>query len=343
MNRLIAVIAVALAVVGCASQKANQAAVSVTAEASAADCDTALRQAKTMAADNVAGTFIHGQRTLSQDRDYSESLNEYSGGVVQKYAVLEKQGNSPCTIKIQAWVAPGKNAIKLNPQSTQIGTADINQRAAQMVNDRSFLARHLRDVGGFTVTMGQMKVAESKPGLVRVDTLVTSIEPTQRWLDDFEGFIRVRSDLVVYELDTPAKSFARLLNPWQKDKKVRSSAPEVCFVHDNAERINCYIGDDVLLATSALTSLRLDIQMIQKGVVLQEETQFVSHLRLFGEQTLGQSYRAPGYAPRDKFPIIKAAPLPIDAHISFRGSALPKDVTIQGRVYFPRLERFPLD
>lgn len=343
MNRLIALIAVSSCLVGCVSQKTNQASVPVTAEASAADCDAALRQAKTMAADNVAGTFIHGQRTLSQDRDYSESLNEYSGGVVQKYTVLDKRGSRPCTIKIQAWVVPGKGAIQLNSQSTQIGTADINQRANQMLNDRKFLARHLRDVSGFTVTMGQMKVTELQPGQIRVDALVTGIEPPQRWIDDFEGYVRVRSDLVVYELDTPAKSLTRLLNPWLKEKQVRSSAPEICFLHDEAERINCYTGDDVLKATSALTRLRLDLQMIQNGAVLQEETQLVPHLRLFGEQTLRGNYRAPGHAPREKFPLIKAAPMPIEAHISFNGGALPKDMTIQGRVYFPRLERFPLE
>lgn len=335
MNRLITLMIVALCVVGCASLTTNQSGVGVTAEASAADCDAALRQAKTMAADNVAGTFIHGKRTLNQDRDYSETLNEYSGGVVQKYNVLEKRGNRPCTIKIQAWVVPGKNAIQLNSQSTQIGTADINQRAGQIVNDRKFLARHLRDVDGFTVTMGRMKVTEPQPGLIRVDTLVTSIEPPPRWLDDLEGFVRVRSDLVVYERDTPARSFAGLLNPWQKEKQVRSSAPEICFVHDNAERINCYTGDENLKLMGALTHLKLDLQMVQNGAVLQTETQVVSHLRLFGEQTLGRNYRASGYVLRDTFPIIKAAPMPIDAHISFRGAALPKDVTIQGRAYFP--------
>lgn len=333
---------VLLIVACCYMPMAMAESIAVTAEASAADCDTALRQAKVMAADNVAGTFVHGQRTLSQDRDYSESLNEYSGGIVQKYSVLEKRGDRPCTIKIQAWVEPGKDMMLLNPASTQIGTADINQRVDQMANDRNFLARHFRDINEFSVTLGKVKVAETKPGLIRLDFQVTAIRPPQRWLADLENYIRVRSALVIYERDTPIKSLSPLLNPWQALKPHSTTAPEICFVHDKGEKIYCYTGDDNLKIMQALNSLKLDIQMVQDGIVLLEENQMVAHLRLFSEQTFGRNYRASGMVPRSSFPVIEAAPMPIDAKISFAGGSLPDNLVIQGRVRFSNLERFSL-
>lgn len=343
MKKFFAVIAFIVWVSGCASQKAQQEAVPVMAEASAADCDAALRQAKTMAADNVAGTFIHGQRTLNQDRDYSETLNEYSGGVVQKYQVLEKRGNRPCTIKIQAWVEPGKKTVQLNPQSNRIGTTDINQRIGQITNDRKFLARQFRDTDGFSVTLGKMSVSETKPGMVRLDMQVTAIRVPPRWVADLEGYIRVHSETTVYEQDSLAKTMAKLLTPWQKEKPHRTSAPEICFVQTGSEKINCYIGEDNLKIMQALNSLRLDIQMIQNGAVVREERQMVAHLRLFSDQSFGRNYRASGQTLRATFPVIEAAPMPIDAKMSFKGTGLPEDVTIQGRVHFGNLERFPLN
>lgn len=187
-----------------------------------------------------------------------------------------------------------------------------------------------------------MNITESKPGVIRLDFQVSAIRVPQRWLADLENYIRVHSALVVYECDSILGSLTPLLNPLLPPKRHSTSAPEICFVHDKGELIYCYTGDDNLKIMQALNSLKLGIQMLQGGIVLQEENQMVAHLRLFSEQSFGRSYRAPGVVPRSSFPVIAAAPMPIDAKISFAGGDLPADLIIQGRVRFSNLERFSL-
>ena len=113
----------------------------VVAEAKAKDCDSALSQAKINAADNAAGTFVHGQRTLLEDRFYSENLNEYTSGVVRRYNVMEKSGGSPCRIRIEAWVEPGRAKVDLPGSPDRVGVNDINHRAKQIRNNQAFLAQ----------------------------------------------------------------------------------------------------------------------------------------------------------------------------------------------------------
>lgn len=333
MDKLATYCTILFLVSGCATQSLDHS-ISVTAEASAVDCDTALRRAKTEAADNVAGTFIHGQRTLVQDRQYSESLKEYSSGVIQKYTLLEKRGFSPCTIKIQAWVEPGKNSLHLYPKSTKIGAEDVKQRSRQIADDRKFIARHFRETAEFSVEMEQMKVLEERSGYVQLDIKVVAIQPPQQWLTDLENYVRTHSAVIVYKRETFLHSIVSQIFTDKNERPQNDYDPEICFVQKDESIVNCYVGEDNIKVMQSLNALNISIQVIKDGSVLQEKKQFVPHLRLYSEQTFKANYRAKGYQPRNSFPVIKAAPMPIDASIFLRGLSLPEGATIQGRANF---------
>jgi hypothetical protein len=83
--------------------------------------ESALKNAKVAAIEQVTGTWINSEHKL-KDNKYSEDIVQYNGGVIKSYKVLSYDGNK---IKIQADVDKVKNNIVDNIQSSSI---DAHQR-----------------------------------------------------------------------------------------------------------------------------------------------------------------------------------------------------------------------
>jgi predicted DNA-binding antitoxin AbrB/MazE fold protein len=83
--------------------------------------ESALKNAKVAAIEQVTGTWINAEHKL-KDNKYSEDIVQYNGGVIKSYKVLSYDGNK---IKIRADVDKVKNNIVDNIQSSSI---DVNQR-----------------------------------------------------------------------------------------------------------------------------------------------------------------------------------------------------------------------
>ena len=82
---------------------------------------------------NNKGTFVNSKRRLVNDRKYSESVDEYSGGVIESYKVISTSGGSPCVVTIEAKIAPDSKSIEVNSESSlDLGSVErhINQQNA---------------------------------------------------------------------------------------------------------------------------------------------------------------------------------------------------------------------
>ncbi len=317
-------------------------AIPVITEGAAPDCETALKQAKVLASDTVAGSFVHGQRTLSQDRDYSESLNEYTSGVVERYTLLEKSGTKPCKIKIEAWVAPGKGKVLLNQKPTQVGMDDINRRALQLQNNQQFLAKHLRNTKEFDVRFGQQETLDSEPGRISVSLLVTEVRPPQRWLTDLEAFLSIHGQPVIYQQDSRINALSRLFK-FERSGTTPSPAPwdfEICFPDQSQKEVRCYIGEINRKIIRVLRSPVIDLELKWRSNTV---TYGPFGFTFYVYKPFGMRYVAPGYEPRTDFPVIEAAVLPLRIGFDYASSQLPKDATLKGRLRFSDINQFPLN
>lgn len=94
-GRRLLLLGCAVFLTACASTPKNGDVQTVLAEGTGNTCQEALGQAKVQASDKAVGSFVNSQKSLVADKYYAESINEYSGGVVRQYTVLESKGDSP--------------------------------------------------------------------------------------------------------------------------------------------------------------------------------------------------------------------------------------------------------
>lgn len=333
-------------VAGCAHSKPDTPSEKrIETEASARDCATALSQAKAAAADNVAGTFVQGQRSLVDDRDYSERLDEYTSGVVKRYKVLEKAGTNPCRVRIVAWVEPGKDRVQPPPGSTSVEMDDINQRASQIRHNSRFLTQHLRDTKDFSLQIGGVSTGEPEVNRTMVTLDVTAITPPQRWLNDLEAYLRIHGEPVIYEKDSRGKAMGRLLSLTRQGTEPPPfpSKFEICFMHQDGEEIRCYTGETNRKIIRVLRSPVIDIE-VQTGRQRQGlDARPPARLTLYAHKELGVRYLAAGYAPRSDFPMVTAMPLPTRFAFDYPASQFPSDATVRAKLWFSGLtSEFPL-
>ena len=341
MHRLVFICFIFL--VACASRPElpRDKATKVIAEAVANDCDLALRQAKTDAADNVAGTFVHGRRTLLEDRYYSENLNEYSSGVVRRYNVLEKAGDNPCRIKIEAWVEPGSSKVDLTELPDSLGVSGINQSAKQISNNELFLANQFGNTNGFRVEFSNHEYLQSYPGNIRVALDVHSIKPPRGWLKDLESFISIYSVPVVYEPISIGVTLSRILTIVREGEQGKP-APwefEICFLDEVANQVRCYCGEQNHKIIQALQSgvLELVLNSVDGARLNSKWPYRASYFTLVDFKT---KYRALGREPRSDFPVVGLSRSTSRFVIDHPGSQLPSGSTITGHFRFADASKF---
>lgn len=315
----------------------------VVAEAKAKDCDSALVQAKINAADNAAGTFVHGQRTLLEDRHYSESLNEYTSGVVRQYKVLEKSGGSPCKIRIEAWVEPGRAKVDLPDSPDSVGVSDINHRAKQIRNNQEFLAKHFRNTQGFRVRFGNQETLESQTNSIRVAMDVVAVQPPRGWIDDLESFISIHANPVVYEPITRANSLSRLFTFTREGEKGKP-APwdfEICFKDKENNQIRCYTGEQNRKIIRVLRSALLEV-VVKTPNGAKFNGNWPQQVSYYTFVEMGTRYRAAGYEPRSDFPLLVLSPSPARFGFDYPAKQLPQGSSISGVFRFSDVGQFPM-
>lgn len=318
----------------------------VIAEAKAKNCDEALRQAKVNAADNVAGTFVHGQRTLVNDRQYSENMNEYTSGVVRRFNVLEKSGVSPCRVKIEAWVEPGNTNVELAGTPPSIGVEEINRRALQLKNNQNFLAKHFRNTQGFNVRFGQQETMSSELNSISITLDVMAVQPPQGWIDDLEAFISVHATPVVYEPVSRARALSRLLTFTREGDKSPPGpwAFEICFEHREQDQIRCYTGEQNRKIIRVLRSPTLELFLKTSSGKELVNYQSPIGVTYYAYKPMKFRYQAPGYEPRSDFPMVMFAPLPARLGFDYPRKQLPADASIHGQFRFPDVNnQFPIN
>ena len=344
MNRLVFCCVCLLGACAIMPKGQQEALKRVVAEAKAKDCDSALVQAKINAADNAAGTFVHGQRTLLEDRHYTESLNEYTSGVVRRYKVLEKSGGSPCKIRIEAWVEPGRAKVDLPDSPDSVGVSDINHRAKQIRNNQEFLAKHFCNTQGFKVRFGNQETLESNSNNIRLAMDVVAVQPPRGWLEDLESFISIHATPVVYEPITRASYLSRLF-AFTREGEKGNPAPwdfEICFMRKEANQIRCYTGEQNRKIIRVLRSALLEV-VVKTPNGAKFNGNWPQQVSYYTFVEMGTRYRAAGYEPRSDFPLLVLSPSPARFGFDYPAKQLPQGATISGDFRFSDVGQFPVN
>ncbi len=172
----------------------------VIAEGNGVTCQEALAQAKVVASDKVVGSFINSQKSLMTDKHYSESLNEYSGGVVRQYTILESKGDSPCSVKISALVDLDKKNIALNPNARSLNLGEVGRFVEKQDEARATLTALIQRPQMFSARMDRLYVSsDAVKKNAQIVLQVSDVSPSEKWTSDLESFLNVQGQRVDFE------------------------------------------------------------------------------------------------------------------------------------------------
>ena len=189
----------AVGLVACASTPKGGDQQTVLAEGSGNTCQEALAQAKVVASDKVVGSFVNSQKSLVADKYYSESLNEYSGGVVRQYTILESKGDSPCRVKISADVYLDKKNVALNPNARSLNLGEVGRFVEKQDEARTTLTALIQRPQMFSARMDRLHVSTDNRNNAQIVLQVSDVSPSEKWYSDLESFLNVQGQRVDFE------------------------------------------------------------------------------------------------------------------------------------------------
>ena len=193
------VIGSAVLLVACASTPKKGDVQIVQAEGTGNTCQEALGQAKVQASDKVVGSFVNSQKSLVSDKYYSESINEYSGGVVRQYTVLESKGVSPCVVKISAEVYLDKKNIAINPNSRSLNLGEVGRFVDKQDEAKSTLSALIMRPNMFSARMDRLYVSTDSKKNAQIVLQVSDVAPSEKWYSDLESFLNVQGQRIDFE------------------------------------------------------------------------------------------------------------------------------------------------
>lgn len=161
------------------------------------DCNEALKQAKLKAAEDYKGTFMSSQRSLVNDRKYSESVDEYSGGIVQSYKVKSSSGTSPCFVTIEAQMAPDTKSIVVNSE-TSVDLGSVERHLNQQTTTRELLRKMIQRPEMLKVESRTIDPVFYNDGSIGMAVKFTKIVPSPKWVTDLESFLTVHGTKYTY-------------------------------------------------------------------------------------------------------------------------------------------------
>ena len=198
VQHLLLVVAAAT-LTACASSPKVGDQQTVIAEGTGATCQEALGQAKLVASDKVVGSFVNSQKSLVSDKYYTESVNEYSGGVVRQYTVLESKGESPCRVKISAEVYLDKKNVALGPNARTLNLGEVGRFVEKQDEARQTLAALIQRPAMFSARMDRLHVSTDNKGNAQIVLQVSDVSPSEKWYSDLESFLNVQGQRVDFE------------------------------------------------------------------------------------------------------------------------------------------------
>jgi hypothetical protein len=190
-----------LLLTACSTIKHNSA--NIQTEGIGHDCTSALKQAKLKAAEDYKGTFVNSKRRLVNDRMYSESVDEYSGGVIESYKVKSTSGGSPCVVTIEAKIAPDSKSIEVNSE-TSLELGSVERHINQQNTTREMLRKLIHRPELIKVESSTIKPVVYDDGSIGMAVKFTKIVPSPKWMTDLELFLSVHGTKHTY----------RERNPW---------------------------------------------------------------------------------------------------------------------------------
>ena len=264
----------AACLVACASTAKVAEQQTVLAEGTGTTCQEALAQAKVVASDKAVGSFINSQKSLVADKVFSESLNEYSGGVVRSYTILESKGDSPCQVKIKADVYLDKKNIALNPNTRSLNLGEVGRFIEKQDEARATLAALIQRPQMFSARMDRLYVSTDSKQNAQIVLQVSDVSPSEKWASDLESFLKVQGERVDFERakwSDIGKSVLSLIvapvtvplglapspfrNPQARGTELVNGEGLICFRNDpQYEALRCYqtwlAGDVIRLLRS---------------------------------------------------------------------------------------------
>ena len=195
MIRKFPLLTLILLLTACSTTKHNTAKLQT--EGIGHDCTAALKQAKLKAAEEYKGTFVNSQRSLVNDRKYTEAVDEYSGGVIQSYQVKSTSGGSPCVVSIEAKLVPDSKSIAVNPE-TSLDLGGVERHINQQSATREMLRKLINRPELIKVESSTINHVVYDDGSIGMAVKFTKIEPSPKWLTDLELFLSVHGTKHTY-------------------------------------------------------------------------------------------------------------------------------------------------
>jgi len=273
----------AVLLVACASGAKKGDAQTVLAEGTGNTCQEALAQAKVQASDKVVGSFVNSQKSLVADKYYAESLNEYSGGVVRQYTVLESKGVSPCVVKISAEVYLDKKNIALNPNSRSLNLGEVGRFVDKQDEAKATLSALIMRPKMFSARMDRLYVSTDSKKNAQIVLQVSDVAPSEKWYSDLESFLNLQGQRVDFERSKWSdigKSVLSLIaapvavplglapspfrNQTSRGTEIVNGEGLLCFRNDpQYESLRCY---QTWLAGDALKQLRsIQLMLVERS------------------------------------------------------------------------------
>ena len=360
VQHLLLVVAAAT-LTACASSPKVGDQQTVIAEGTGATCQEALGQAKLVASDKVVGSFVNSQKSLVSDKYYTESVNEYSGGVVRQYTVLESKGESPCRVKISAEVYLDKKNVALGPNARTLNLGEVGRFVEKQDEARQTLAALIQRPAMFSARMDRLHVSTDSKGNAQIVLQVSDVSPSEKWYSDLESFLNVQGQRVDFERSKWSdigKSMLALLaapvavplglapspfrNQTSRGTELVNGEGLVCFKNDpQYETLRCY---QTWLAGDAIRQLR----SVQLNLVERSNDNVTSTRQIQRGAYQMVAFRASDYTYKSKemggkrdFYLIEPVGIPFREYLTVNRQALNEENEFAINVVFTREPQTP--
>ncbi len=247
---------------------------SVIAQRIGTTCEDALRQAKSQATEQVAGSFINSQRTLRNDSEIEESVNEYTAGVVTKFMILDTDNSRLCKVTIKADIDVNRSLVSQRPAPNKgIDLGHIGSLAQNRKDGVATLTSLVDRPDQFRVDVSKVAFNQGAKS-TRIDLLIDQVTYTEQCVNDLEAILSVQNKPYVYEKPSLVKALltlaalpitlpvAIITAPFTSNtlaKETQNPENSLCFSRDaTLDRLSCYDGPLASELISQLSDLSIN-------------------------------------------------------------------------------------
>ena len=315
----------------------------VVAEGVGTTCDDALRQAKNLATERIAGSYLNSERSLHNDVTLQETVNEYTSGVVTSYKILESTGEYPCKIRIEANVDIERSKVLAPPITNK--SLDLGHIGA-LVNKRkdgvNMISKLVNRPDQFNVDIGEFSYTPWSDS-TQIKFNIRKISYSAQWKADIQALLSVQNKPRVYEkmgAGSIAKGLLTLVAlpvlipaiiiaaPFMDSKPNQKVLPQdpntsVCFEVDNSlKKLNCYDG-------SLAVELIKQLSQMKYSAALKDSSNNLYRIPHQSHFSLIKNYRSPAILQaedtkenRQDFILIGSADFPREEQINIENRSL---------------------